>query len=166
MATFNTKKTVTTSVHDLSGAVEATKKHFEGNGYTVEASDSSYGYFISMTKGGVFRTVLGMRTSLNVDVVRISGGVSIEAKVGIFAQQAIPTLIMMFIAWPVLLTQITGLVQQSKLDDEVVSFIEDAIIRCGGGNNLHVGQSRQFCPQCGADIASDSRFCSACGAKQ
>jgi len=163
---FNSSRFVPTSLSDLSGVVSTFEMYFQGKGYTVEATESSYGYFISLTKGGMFKSVLGMKTSLNIDVKKIHGGVSMDAKVGIIGQQAIPTLIIMFVAWPVLLTQITGLVQQAKLDNEALDIIENAIHAIEGGQSTGLAGSKQFCTQCGADIAAGSLFCSACGEKQ
>jgi len=163
---FNSSRFVPTSLTDLSGVVSTFQMYFQGKGYTVEATESSYGFFVSLTKGGMFKSVLGMKTSLNIEIKKINGGVSMDAKVGILGQQAIPTLVIMFVAWPVLLTQITGLVQQAKLDNEALDLIEKTINSIEGGQNTGAASSRQFCTQCGADIAAGSLFCSACGEKQ
>jgi hypothetical protein len=53
--------------------------------------------------------------------------IAFEAGVGIFGQQAIPTIISMFFFWPVLLTQIWGLIQQSNLDDKAAEIVEKVI---------------------------------------
>jgi len=166
MGVFNSSKFIPTQLTDLSGVASALKTHFEGKGYTVESTDSSYGYFISLTKGGIFKSVIGMKTALNIDVRKVSGGISVDAKVGIFGQQLIPSLIMMFIAWPVIFAQITGLVQQSKLDGEAIAVIENAVRASEDGKIINADGAKQFCAECGAEIASVSRFCSVCGAKQ
>lgn len=166
MATFNTTKYVPTALNDLSCVVATFQEYFKEKEYAVEVQDSSYGYFISMTKGNIFKTVLGMKTSLNIELKRLQGGVSIDAKVGIFAQQAVPSLIMLFVFWPVLLTQITGLIQQSKLDDEAIEVIESAIRSCEVGMDDSARSANRYCAQCGASIDNGAKFCSACGAKQ
>ncbi len=89
MSTFNTTRFISTKLSDLSGVSAIVKQHFESQGYMVDAVESSYGCFISITKGGVFKSVLGMKSSLNVDVKKVSGGVSVNAKVGIFGQELV-----------------------------------------------------------------------------
>ncbi|MDO4563818.1 MAG: zinc ribbon domain-containing protein [Clostridia bacterium] len=166
MAVFNSSKIFSTPVKDVSAIVDAVKKHFETDGYLVNIENSAFGSFVSLTKGGIFKTVLGMKTSLNIDIRTIPDGLAVDAKVGIFGQQAIPALITWFVAWPVILTQITGLVQQSKLDDEALQVIEVAI----RSQERNSGASDQggacFCVACGAALQENSMFCHACGAKQ
>lgn len=164
MATFNSNKFIPTNLKDLSGVVQLTKQNFETKGYIVNVEDSSYGSFISLTKGGIFKTILGMKTSLNLDVKILSGGISVDAKVGIFGQQLIPSLIMWFVAWPVLLTQITGLVQQANLDDEAINVIETAVKQCENGAPVESGTA--FCVNCGSAMPENAAFCSSCGTKQ
>ena len=79
--------------------------------------------YFSLSKGGIFKTVLGMKTALNVELTRLQGGVSISAKIGVFGQQAIPTMITLFVAWPVGLTQIGGMFQPSKVDDQEIGMV-------------------------------------------
>ncbi len=165
MGTFNSTKFIPTELKDISGVVNETREYFASQGYEVNVEDSSYGSFISLSKGGIFKSILGMKTSLNVEIKCLSGGISVEAKVGIFGQQAIPTLIMYFVAWPVALTQISGLVKQAKLDDEVISVIERSIYRHQSGEKASASENN-FCTACGAKIAAGSAFCSSCGAKQ
>ena len=164
MATFNTSKFFSTDLKDIHSIVNDTRDHFVAQGYDVSVEDSSFGSFISLSKGGIFKSVLGMKTSLNVEINCLPGGISVDAQVGIFGQQVVPSLIMLFVAWPVLLTQITGLVQQAKLDDEVLSVIEQAIVRYQGGATY--ADDKEFCVSCGACISAGSAFCPVCGAKQ
>jgi len=127
MGTFSTTKTINSNLTEFDSVETTFRQHFEGQGYTVSISRNSSGFFASITKGNAFQAVLGMKSSLNIEVKRVFNGIFIETKVGIFGQQAVPTLISMFILWPVLLTQIAGLVKQSKLDDEAMRVLEDAI---------------------------------------
>ena len=65
----------------------------------------------------------------------ICSGVVIGAitGIGIFGQQVIPTIITMFIFWPVILSQLWGIVKQSQLDDRVMIIAANTIARSGGG---------------------------------
>jgi hypothetical protein len=127
MGTFNSSKTIITGITSFDRIEAAFRQHFENKEFVVVISKNSNGFFASLTNGGIFKAVLGMKSSLNVEVKQVYNGVSIEAKVGIFGQQIVPSVISMFVFWPVLLTQIAGLVAQSKLDDEAIRVIEDAI---------------------------------------
>jgi hypothetical protein len=127
MGTFNTTKTIGSNLTEFDSVETTFRQHFEGQGFNVSISRNSNGFFASITKGNFFSAILGMKSSLNIEVKRVFNGVFIETKVGIFGQQVIPSIISMFLLWPVLLTQIAGLVKQSKLDDEAVRVLEDAI---------------------------------------
>jgi len=163
MAAFNTTKTISTTLTDLSGVANDVSSRLQAEGYNVSHEQTPDGYFISLSKGGVFKTISGMKTSLNVTMVRVPSGVRVEAKVGIFGQQALPTAISMLIAWPVLITQVIGMIQQSQLDDKVISMIEEAIKNAEASRNKPSGA---FCHACGKEMPADSIFCTECGAKQ
>jgi hypothetical protein len=86
-------------------------------------------------------------------------GIHVKASVGIFGQQAIPSAIALFIAWPVLVTQIWGMVQQSKLDDKAIAVAENYI-------NAHSNENEQdfkFCPYCGTKQPVSNCVCTKCG---
>lgn len=144
------------------------RKYFEPKGYTVETELlGSGGAHISLTNSSIFKAVLGLKTALNVEYEPEGDNWHIKASVGIFGQQVIPTLIGLFVAWPVFLTQIWGLVKQSNLDDEVVNEIEKALQRykllSSSGVNAVSEQKGDFCTQCGSSIIATAKFCSQCG---
>ena len=121
MGTFNTKKTLYGTASIIPEIATAIRDDFAKEGYEVSMDAlSSGGYDISITKGGLFKAVLGMKTALKITLIPFDGKIRFEAGVGIFGQQAIPTVISMFFFWPVLLTQIWGLIAQSKLDDRAL----------------------------------------------
>lgn len=166
MATFKSEKFIPTNMKDLSAVANTVKEYFESKGYTVSMEDNAMGCFISLNKGGMFKAVLGMKTALNIEIRTLTGGVAANAKVGIFGQQLVPSMISLFVAWPVLVTQITGLVSQSKLDDEALEVIEKSIHSLEAGENVTVNSASAFCTSCGSALKPGSRFCSECGAKQ
>lgn len=129
MAAFSTKRTLfysTSLLPDMAGTLQ---EEFERDGYEVKVTElSTSGYDISITKGGVFKAVLGMKTALKVTLVPLNDkSIAFEAGVGIFGQQAIPTIISMFFFWPVLITQVWGLIQQSNLDEKAAEIVEKVI---------------------------------------
>ena len=160
MATFCTKKVLYTSSTLIPTIAKRIKQDFEAEGYNVSMESlSSGGYDISITKGGLFKAVLGMKTALKVTLLPVEGNIQFEAGVGIWGQQAIPTVISMLFFWPVIITQIWGMVTQSKLDDKALEIAHDVVYSNGkdGGSDI------KFCTSCGAQNGSDANFCSKCG---
>ena len=129
MAAFSTKRTLFCSTSLLPDMAGTLQEEFERDGYEVKVTElSTGGYDISITKGGVFKAVLGMKTALKVTLRPLSNdAVAFEAGVGIFGQQAIPTIISMFFFWPVLLTQIWGMIEQSQLDEKALALADRVI---------------------------------------
>lgn len=162
MATFSKKRLLAASPSQIPQITEAIRQEFETDGFEVDIDNLlSGGSDISITKGNLFKAVLGMRTALKVKLIPQSGGVFFDASVGIFGQQAIPTAITLFVFWPVLLTQIWGLVQQSKLDDRALAAAERAT-----NNSTELPfTSYQFCTSCGHRVDSSAKFCSECGTR-
>lgn len=164
MATYSKKKLLQAHPSQIGNIAAAIKSDFEGDGYEVNVDSMiSGGNDISITKGGVFKAVLGMRSALKVTLVPQPDGVLFEANVGIYGQQAIPAVISMFFFWPVLLTQIWGLIQQSALDDRALAVAEQAI-----ENSPKVGlltNNYKFCTNCGTKMDKSAKFCPECGVK-
>lgn len=186
MATFNTKQVLYGSVPLIPTIADRIREEFQNEGYEVAMDAlSSGGYDISITKGGLFKAVLGMKTALKVTLMPQGGNINFEAGVGIWGQQAIPTIISMLFFWPVILTQMWGLIEQSKLDDKALSIAQSVINEhshcnpsgpdCGnsGGLNPHgssIGYSDStansiFCTSCGTKNPATANFCCGCGKK-
>lgn len=164
MATFNTKKILLGSASLIPAIATRIQEEFQKDDYEVAMDAlSSGGYDISITKGGVFKAVLGMKTALKVTLLPQDGNINFEAGIGIWGQQVIPTIISMFVLWPVLITQIWGMVQQAKLDDKALMIAQDVILQinqnCGSRNS----SVSQFCTRCGAQNIESARFCCSCG---
>lgn len=172
MGTFNTTKFIKTNLKNLEPVSATVAQHFTQKGYAVEVKQNPCGCFISITKGGIFKAVLGLKTALNVTLATTENGVQVAATVGVFGQQLVPGLITCFVAWPVLLTQISGLISQANLDNETIAVIEQAIRDAeqkpevgAFSKALSVGATA-FCTQCGTQLAASAKFCSSCGQKQ
>ena len=163
MATFSTKKILYGSTSLIPTIANRIQEEFQNDGYEVAMDAlSSGGYDISITKGGVFKAVMGMKTALKVTLLPQGSNIHFEAGVGIWGQQAIPTVISMLFFWPVLLTQLWGLVQQSKLDDKVLCIAEDIVYKNNGVKSTG-STSGKFCTGCGTHNAESANFCSGCG---
>lgn len=174
MGTFNTKATLNGNPSLIPAIADRICQVFTLDGYEINRDNlMSGGTDISVTKGGLFKAVLGMKTALKITLIPQANAISFEAGIGIFGQQAIPTVIMLFFAWPVLLTQIWGLVQQAGLDDKALAAAQ-AVINENGGNTYrdalttalqHAYGSAKFCTNCGARLPENAHFCSNCGSQ-
>lgn len=101
---------------------------FRSDGYDVDYVVSSNGWReISITKGGLFKRCLGMRTAMKVILYPYNESIKFETEVGIFGNQIIPTILVISGMWIVLVPQIWGLIRQSKLDDKALEIAENIV---------------------------------------
>ena len=154
MALFHSSKLIAAAESAIPAMEQNIVNYFTGEGYEYSSAPlCGGGRQVSITQGGIFKAILGLRTALDIKLRPQNGGVLVDASVGIFGQQVIPTMITLFVTWPVLLTQIWGLIKQSKLDDTAINLAEQA------------ATSMHLCPHCGASMISGTHFCTACGSR-
>lgn len=175
MGTFNTKAVLNGNSSLIPAIAERICQDFAADGFDVKREDLiSGGADISIAKGNMFKAALGMKTALKITLIPVNNGISFEAGVGIFGQQVIPTIIMWFFFWPVLLTQIWGLVKQAQLDDKALAIAQSVVNQNGGYSYYNVGSATpppvpggafKFCTNCGNKVADTARFCPNCGNK-
>ncbi len=172
MGTYSKKKLLVAHPSQINAIAEAIQTDFVRDGFEVNVDTlMSGGKDISITKGNLFKAVLGMRSALKVTLIPQTDGVLFDANVGIYGQQAIPTVISMLFFWPVLITQIWGLVEQSSLDDRALAAAEQAIgvyspyaaSQMSGASASPGADAPKFCTNCGARIAATAHFCPECG---
>src|ERR687897_28723 len=70
---------------------------------------------------------VGMKTALNIRIEPVANGTTVEAGVGIFGQQAIPTAITLLVFWPVIIAQVWNMAQEAKLDEEALRVAEESL---------------------------------------
>lgn len=167
MGTFSTTKILYVSPSVIPAIADAICHDFQADGFDVKMDSTlSGGADISISKGGTFKAILGMKSALKITLVPQNGNIAFEAGVGLFGQQIVPTIISMLIYWPVLMTQIWGLVRQAKLDDRALKIAECVIKEHGvTESDSKTTSPDKFCTECGAKLSSGSKFCSECGAK-
>jgi hypothetical protein len=68
-----------------------------------------------------------LRTALNIRIEPVANGTRVEAGVGIFGQQAIPTAITLLVFWPVIIAQVWNMAQEAKLDEEALRVAEESL---------------------------------------
>ena len=159
-----------TPVSDLEPVVRETERHFRDQGFEVASERRMSGAWdISLTRSNLFKTVCGLKSALKIELVPQGGAVFVKAGIGIFGQQAIPSLVTWFFFWPVLVTQLWGLIQQSKLDEEALRVIGESLGRQKASKEKEPGRNPdaqgKSCKACGATLPAGSAFCPACGEK-
>ena len=128
MGTFNSSKTFPYFVEDVAPVAQDVMDHFEQQDYEVtETNIPTGGVQVSIRKGGTFKAIIGMKTALNIKVEPVANGTTVDAGVGIFGQQAIPTAITLLVFWPVLVAQVWNMAQESNLDDEALRVAEESL---------------------------------------
>ncbi|MCH5175204.1 MAG: zinc ribbon domain-containing protein [Prevotellaceae bacterium] len=162
MGAYSKKKILVAHPSQINAIAEAIQSGFVSDGFEVNIDTlMSGGKDISITKGNLFKAVLGMRSALKVTLMPQTDRVLFDANVGIYGQQAIPTIISMLFFWPVLITQIWGLIEQASLDDCALALAEQAIATDSAASQ-RTG-SQEFCTSCGVKVDEASKFCSNCG---
>jgi hypothetical protein len=128
MGTFNSTKTVPYFVEDVAPVAQDVMRHFESQDYEVtETNIPTGGAQVSIRKGGTFKAIIGMKTALNIRIEPVANGTTVDAGVGIFGQQAIPTAITLLVFWPVIIAQVWNMAQESNLDDEALRVAEESL---------------------------------------
>lgn len=166
MSAFKKEEFIPGANHDLPAVGQQIANHFRQLGYAVEVEPSIVGVTqVSLHKPSVFRAVMGLKTALKINLEPVNGGTFIRAEIGMWGHQIAPTAIMFLVAWPVLVTQIWGLVQQSKLDDEAVLVAKEAMLRIAGSpmQGTTIESSAKSCIQCGHILPENGKFCPGCG---
>lgn len=179
---FTSSRFFPVAPRDLAPVAEEVTQHFRGQGFEVSSERSiTNGWRISLHKGGLFKAVVGLKTALNIEIEPVTRGTQVTAGIGIFGQQVVPSLISALVFWPVLLTQLSGMVQNAKLDDEAIRVVEAALQRHAGvrvGAHAPMGTAEAAVGAAvpagvgvgaggwtGATVAAPApRYCTECGA--
>jgi hypothetical protein len=180
MGAFESVQSFPVVLPDLSPVAGEVVRHFQQQGYEVKAEPTiTRGWDISISKGGTFKAVLGMKTALKVSLESVGPTTTAKAGIGIFGLQAIPTVISLLFFWPVLIPQIWGMVQTSKLDEEALRVIETSLRSYSSGasgsmaaagpgamsGTTAANPQGKFCTNCGTKLAAMAQFCSECGTR-
>ena len=181
MGMFKTNRSFPYTPASLAAVAEQVKAAFQAEGYEAIGHETpGGGQFISLTKGDTFKAVLGLKTALNIQMDPKPGGTDVEAKIGTYGEAFIGAAVAAFVFWPLILTQVAGVVESSKLDDRAMVEIEKALK--AHANGTATGASSQesttsagsassapegvtkTCSSCGASLPEGAKFCLECGA--
>lgn len=155
MGAFHSSTTIKRDHSVMRPIANAIANEFLNEDFNVKTDSTvSGGYVVSITKGNLFQSILGLKTALTVMVVPVSSGIKVDASVGIFGQQVIPTIITLFYLWPVLLTQVWGMVKQAKLDDKAI------MIACETARKIPM--AKRYCTYCGKEVHPSVTVCPHC----
>ena len=128
MGTFNSSKTFPYFVEDVAPVAQDVMRHFEQQDFEVtETPIPTGGVQVSIRKGGIFKAIIGLKTALNIKIEPVANGTTVDAGVGIFGQQAVPTAITLLVFWPVLIAQVWNMAHESHLDDEALRVAEESL---------------------------------------
>ena len=128
MGTFNSSKTFPYFVEDIAPVAQDVMDHFKAQDFEVtETNIPTGGVQVSIRKGGTFKAIIGMKTALNIKIVPVANGTTVDAGVGIFGQQAVPTAITLLVFWPVIIAQVWNMAKESDLDDEALDVAEESL---------------------------------------
>lgn len=166
MGAFSTKTLLQGNPSLIPAIADRLTQSFAAEGYQTKRDNLvSGGEEVFVTKGGFFKEILGMRTALKITLIPQNGLILFEAGIGIFGQQFIPTVITWLVAWPVMLTQIWGLVQQAQLDDKALEIANSVIDENSGSYVPYepTETNNKFCTNCGTRVATSAKFCPNCG---
>jgi hypothetical protein len=128
MGTFNSSKTVPYVVENLAPLAQEVMRYFESQDYEVtDTPIATGGVQVSIRRGGIFKAIIGLKTALNIRIEPEANGTRVEAGVGIFGQQAIPTAITLLVFWPVIIAQVWNMAQEANLDEEALRVAEESL---------------------------------------
>lgn len=186
MNIFKSETLIPVTVDDLGPVAEELAGHFKQRNYQVECSQTDDGHWeVGITRGGIFKTVVGLKSALKVQIEARPRGTMVRAGAGIFGKQAAASAISLFAAWPigvpVLLAQAWGLIREAGLDNEAARVVELSLTRtqrlagpsgrteaAAAARTPEAPQARAespgaFCTGCGRRLEEDARFCAGCG---
>ena len=105
MGAFKSKKIIYGDPSRIPYIAEEIRKSFMSEGFEVRIVDPNRGNEIYITKGGLFKAALGLRSALKVVMKpNREGNIDFEAGISIVKQQFIPTLLTVCVFSPVVIS--------------------------------------------------------------
>lgn len=114
MGAFKSKKIINGNPSRIPYIAEEIRRSFMSEGFEVRIVDPNKGNEIYITKGGLFKAALGLRSALKVIMKpNREDNIDFEAGISIVKQQLIPTILTVCVFSPVVIAQI---LRQAKAD--------------------------------------------------
>ncbi len=158
MGKFSSSKVFAAPQEFIPFASRKIRSSFESEGfeYSVE-SESANRMVVTVTKGNLFKQIVGLKQGLEITLSNNGGKVSVSAKGTVFKDQLIASALTWWVAWPVIIPQVIGMINQSNLDEKVIDVVSSAYQEFDAGKTA-------FCPFCGTKVSKGDTCCPHCGA--
>lgn len=131
MALSDTTQFIEIEMPNLSEAVPAFVEALRMRGFSVEERNMAGKVWeLNLTKGGQFMQVMGLQVGLKLQVWQESGGVAVRMSPNLLSRQGLQAAVLYFLCTPALLLPAWGLLQQHKLDSEVLELLTRCLKTC------------------------------------
>lgn len=157
MGRFESSTIINAPQEFIPVACRKIRSAFEAEGFEYSIKTESFNKTVVLiTKGNLVKQAVGLKQGLEITFVPGNGSISVAAKGTVIKDQAIATALSMLVAWPVLIAQIIGLINQSKLDERVIETVKLALAEYNEVKPV-------FCTHCGKQVKSTDGLCPECG---
>lgn len=142
-------------------------------GMEVQSVATPNGYLIQAAQADTLRTISGMKLATTVELNVNGTQLNVTLGEGQWADKLGAGAVGLFFLWPLAVTAGIGAYKQKKLPSEIF----EVVYRCTTGeptsfqaagvpmNAAPTVQTGSICPQCGAAVSANAKFCSVCGTK-
>lgn len=157
MGRFESSTIINAPQEFIPVACRKIRSAFEAEGFEYSIKTESFNKTVVLiTKGNLVKQAVGLKQGLEITFVPGNGSISVAAKGTVIKDQAIATALSMLVARPVLIAQIIGLINQSKLDERVIETVKLALAEYNEVKPV-------FCTHCGKQVKSTDGLCPECG---
>lgn len=139
MGRFESSTIINAPQEFIPVACRKIRSAFEAEGFEYSIKTESFNKTVVLiTKGNLVKQAVGLKQGLEITFVPGNGSISVA------------------VAWPVLIAQIIGLINQSKLDERVIETVKLALAEYNEVKPV-------FCTNCGKQVKSTDGLCPECG---
>lgn len=157
MGRFESSTIINAPQEFIPVACRKIRSAFEAEGFEYSIKTESFNKTVVLiTKGNLVMQAVGLKQGLEITFIPGNGNISVAAKGTVIKDQAIATVVSMLVARPVLIAQIVGLINQSKLDERVIETVKLALAEYNEVKPV-------FCTHCGKQVKSTDGLCPECG---
>ncbi len=130
MGAFSIKKKLYGNPVEIPSIAEQIRNEFVTEGYEVRIENSGSTTGVYITKGGLFKAIVGLKSALKVTMKPSrDGSIDFYAGVSVVKQQLLSTIVTVCLFSPVVITQIWGVIKQAKLDEKAVEIAERVLYK-------------------------------------
>lgn len=124
MALTETTRFIEVASPDLNYAVSAFMEALRRRGYAVvQRCMADKVWELNLSKGNQMMQVMGLQVGLKLQIWQEHGGVAVRMSPNLLMRQGVQAALLYFICTPALLLPAWGLLQQYKLDTEVLELL-------------------------------------------